>query len=68
MRDGEPTVEIELIYLRETVEAVHFKDADDREFWLPRSLFSGLEHIEPDEDAKVTIDLAVWKATKEGLI
>lgn len=68
MRGDLETVEVELTYLRETDRAVQFKDADDREFWLPRSTFSGLENIEPDEGATVMIDVAEWKARQEGLI
>lgn len=65
---GGSTVAVRLIFIRETDQAVLFRDENDRELWLPRSTFHGIEYLEPDEGDVVTVDVAEWKATQEGLI
>ncbi len=65
---GGSTVAVRLIFIRETDQAVLFRDENDRELWLPRSTFTGIEYLEPDEGDVVTVDVAEWKATQEGLI
>lgn len=64
------TAAVDLIFVRESGSgsAVLFRDENDRELWLPRSTFTGIEYLEPDEGDVVTVDVAEWKATQEGLI
>lgn len=73
MPSNREPVEVSGTLVRQTENAILFRNAEDNETWLPKSCAeldteAGHEWRDIDNEAAIDISVPLWLAEKEGLV
>lgn len=64
----DPTVEVNVVFLYQTDEAIKVEDAEGRQIWLPKSACEDLVDLEGEEGGDITLSIPESLATEKGLL
>ena len=70
MNNESDKVEIDVVMVARTNQAILIMDSDDKKYWLPLSQVNILEEEDVDagEEPIVKLEVPEWLAIKEGLV